>query len=59
MTDRLPPGQILTQKWPVLHYGNVPSVDTTKWTFMVSGLVDKPFSAASLLGKVSEALDRS
>jgi DMSO/TMAO reductase YedYZ molybdopterin-dependent catalytic subunit len=27
-----------------LHYGNVPHVDTTKWTFMVSGLVDKPFS---------------
>src|SRR6267142_4908598 len=42
--SRLPPGQILTSKWPVLHYGNVPSVDTTKWTFMVSGLVGKPFS---------------
>src|SRR2546430_11305347 len=24
MTDRLPPGQVLTTKWPVLHYGNVP-----------------------------------
>ena len=22
--DRLPPGQIITQKWPVLHYGTVP-----------------------------------
>jgi len=42
--DRIPPGQILTTKWPVLHYGNVPRVDTAKWTFMVSGLVEKPFS---------------
>jgi DMSO/TMAO reductase YedYZ molybdopterin-dependent catalytic subunit len=44
MSDRLPPGQILTTKWPVLHYGNVPRVDTAKWTFTVSGLVERPFS---------------
>jgi len=25
--DRTPPGQSLTGKWPVLHYGNVPKVD--------------------------------
>ena len=25
--ERLPPGQIITQKWPVLHYGTVPRVD--------------------------------
>ena len=41
---RIPPGQIQTTKWPVLHYGDVPTVDTAKWTFMVSGLVEKPFS---------------
>lgn len=44
MTDRLPPGQVLTKKWPVLHYGLVPEVDTATWTFEVSGLVDRPFS---------------
>jgi DMSO/TMAO reductase YedYZ molybdopterin-dependent catalytic subunit len=44
VTDRLPPGQILTQKWPVLHYGLVPAVDTTRWTFEVSGLVERPFT---------------
>src|SRR5690348_6446282 len=44
MTERLPPGQILTDKWPVLHYGNVPSVDTTRWSFEVSGLVERPFT---------------
>ncbi|MGH7528839.1 MAG: molybdopterin-dependent oxidoreductase [Gemmatimonadales bacterium] len=33
----------MTTRWPVLHYGNVPRGDVTKWTFMVSGLVDRPF----------------
>jgi DMSO/TMAO reductase YedYZ molybdopterin-dependent catalytic subunit len=42
--DRVPPGQIPTVKWPVLHYGNVPTVDTSKWTFRVSGQVERPFS---------------
>src|SRR2546430_5598939 len=42
--DRLPPGQVLTTKWPVLHYGDVPKVDTSTWTFEVSGLVDRPFT---------------
>jgi DMSO/TMAO reductase YedYZ molybdopterin-dependent catalytic subunit len=41
---RIPPGQILTTKWPVLHYGNVPRVDTAAWTFTLSGLVERPFS---------------
>src|SRR2546426_4940846 len=31
-------------KWPVLHYGDVPKVDTSTWTFEVSGLVDRPFA---------------
>ena len=43
-SSRVPPGQIPTAKWPVLHYGNVPSVDTAKWTFTVSGQVERPFS---------------
>jgi DMSO/TMAO reductase YedYZ molybdopterin-dependent catalytic subunit len=41
--DRLPPGQIVTQKWPVLHYGTVPKVDLDTWTFEVSGEVEEPF----------------
>src|SRR4026207_2061077 len=43
---RVPPGQIVTTKWPVLHYGDIPEVDTNKWTFSVSGLVERPFSLA-------------
>jgi len=39
---RVPPGQSRTRKWPVLHYGSVPVVDLTTWTFEVDGLVDQP-----------------
>jgi DMSO/TMAO reductase YedYZ molybdopterin-dependent catalytic subunit len=44
MTDRLPPGQVLTTKWPVLHYGLVPHVDTAAWSFAVDGLVERPLT---------------
>jgi len=36
---RLPPGQHLTHKWPVLHYGIVPPIDTKIWNLRISGLV--------------------
>lgn len=39
---RLPPGQSLTLKWPVLHYGSVPHFDAEKWDFHVWGLVEQP-----------------
>ena len=42
--DRLPPGQIVTKKWPVLHYGTVPAVDLGRWRFAVTGLVDRPLA---------------
>ncbi len=39
---RLPPGQSLTQKFPVLHYGSVPAYrDLSKWTFKIWGLVEE------------------
>jgi len=36
---RLPSGQSLTLKWPVLHYGSVPRFDAKQWDFRVTGLV--------------------
>jgi DMSO/TMAO reductase YedYZ molybdopterin-dependent catalytic subunit len=39
---RLPPGQSLTLKWPVLHYGSVPRFDPERWDFRVYGLVEAP-----------------
>ena len=39
---RLPPGQSLTLKWPVLHYGSIPRFDSASWGFRIWGLVDEP-----------------
>jgi DMSO/TMAO reductase YedYZ molybdopterin-dependent catalytic subunit len=39
--NRLPPGQSLTQKFPVLHYGEVPQTDLSSWDFRIFGLVEK------------------
>lgn len=39
---RLPPGQSLTLKWPVLHEGSIPQFDPQTWDFRVSGLVEEP-----------------
>jgi DMSO/TMAO reductase YedYZ molybdopterin-dependent catalytic subunit len=41
---RLPPGQYLTEKWPVLHAGTVPHTDLATWDFKVWGEVDSPLS---------------
>ncbi|HEV3207507.1 MAG TPA: sulfite oxidase-like oxidoreductase [Terriglobales bacterium] len=40
----LPPGQSLTLKWPVLHYGSVPSFDPARWDLRVYGLVEAPLT---------------
>ena len=37
---RLPPGQYLTDKWPVLHAGSIPRTDLATWTFRVFGEVE-------------------
>ena len=38
---RLPRGQYLTTRWPVLHAGTVPRVDLAKWNFRIFGLVER------------------
>ncbi len=38
---RLPPGQSLTQKFPVLHYGPVPAFNPAAWDFRVWGEVEE------------------
>jgi DMSO/TMAO reductase YedYZ molybdopterin-dependent catalytic subunit len=39
---RLPPGQSLTLKWPVLHEGSVPRSDPAHWDLRVFGQVRNP-----------------
>jgi DMSO/TMAO reductase YedYZ molybdopterin-dependent catalytic subunit len=41
---RLPPGQYLTEKWPVLHAGTVPKTDLATWDFRVFGEVEQPIT---------------
>jgi DMSO/TMAO reductase YedYZ molybdopterin-dependent catalytic subunit len=41
---RLPPGQYLTEKWPVLHAGSVPNTDLSTWDFQIFGEVERPLT---------------
>jgi DMSO/TMAO reductase YedYZ molybdopterin-dependent catalytic subunit len=41
-TDRLPPGQHLTQDWPVLDLGITPNISRERWRLDVYGAVDTP-----------------
>lgn len=43
--ERTPPGQTLTAKWPVLHYGEVPDVDPydSRWRLRIFGLCEAPY----------------
>jgi DMSO/TMAO reductase YedYZ molybdopterin-dependent catalytic subunit len=38
---RLPPGQYLTEKWPVLHAGDVAQVDLATWSLRLFGEVEE------------------
>ena len=38
---RLPPGQYSTERFPVLHEGEVPVADLATWTFTVFGAVER------------------
>lgn len=42
--ERLPPGQYATDRFPVLHVGDVPEYGQGEWTLTVNGLVDAPFT---------------
>ena len=37
--ERVPPGQYVTERFPVLHAGVVPEVDLAAWDFTIDGLV--------------------
>lgn len=40
-SPRVPPGQVVTTKWPVLHYSSVPRIDPARWTLRVFGEVER------------------
>ena len=39
MEKQLPPGQFETDKWPILHQGDIPLFDETTWNFRLFGEV--------------------
>ena len=41
---RLPPGQALTRKFPVLHLGPVPAFNPATWDFRIWGEVEEPLT---------------
>ena len=43
---RLPPGQYLTDRFPVLHVGDVPEYAPGDWDLTITGLVDRPFTVS-------------
>jgi DMSO/TMAO reductase YedYZ molybdopterin-dependent catalytic subunit len=42
--NRLPPGQYLTDRFPVLHVGDVPTYAPGEWNLAVGGLVNNSFT---------------
>ena len=42
--SRLPPGQYLTEKWPVLHAGSVPQIAVATWELRIFGAVETPIT---------------
>jgi DMSO/TMAO reductase YedYZ molybdopterin-dependent catalytic subunit len=41
LAHRVPPGQVLTEKWPVLTYGVTPRFDPARWSFRCFGMVEE------------------
>jgi DMSO/TMAO reductase YedYZ molybdopterin-dependent catalytic subunit len=41
---RIPPGQTIADKFPILTYGDVPKVETSDWKLDAWGLVEEPVS---------------
>ncbi|ALS26851.1 sulfite oxidase-like oxidoreductase [Paenibacillus cisolokensis] len=50
LSDRVPPGQIVTEKFPILHEGEVPEYNLDEWDLRVFGEVEeeRTFSFAEL-----------
>jgi len=42
--SRLPPGQYLTDRFPVLHVGEIPDYQPGQWSLDIFGLVDQSFT---------------
>ncbi len=44
-SERIPPGQVETARWPVLDASGTPKIDMSTWRFEISGAVERPWQA--------------
>jgi DMSO/TMAO reductase YedYZ molybdopterin-dependent catalytic subunit len=44
LAERVPPGQIVATRWPVLHQGDLPPRDLETWDFRIWGEVGNPLT---------------
>lgn len=56
---KLPPGQSLTDKFPILHEGDVPQYNMEEWTLQITGEVEEPrtFTYEELLALPTAAVN--
>src|SRR3989442_730554 len=45
LAHRVPPGQLLTEMWPVLTYGLTPRFEPARWTFRCFALLERQVAA--------------
>lgn len=59
--ERVPPGQYVTEKWPVLTYGNTPKVEVEDWELRIFGAVKQeltlPWAELQTLPRVEVVAD--
>jgi DMSO/TMAO reductase YedYZ molybdopterin-dependent catalytic subunit len=44
LSERIPPGQHLTERFPTLHYGGIPTFTPSTWDFRIWGEVEEPLT---------------
>ncbi|WP_243029246.1 sulfite oxidase-like oxidoreductase [Thermus albus] len=42
--ERIPPGQVVTERFPILTYGEEPRISPEEWRFSLLGLVEEPLT---------------
>jgi len=60
LAHRVPPGQTVTERFPILHEGEIPVYDMDKWSLRIFGEVEqeRSFSYAELLAMPQHAITR-
>ena len=44
ISEEIPPGQFVTEKFPALTFGEIPNIDIEKWKLKITGNINYPFT---------------